>query len=363
MQNGKKIYFKNFDAIRAIAALVVLISHIELHKPDYGLIRFTVLNLIPLGTISVTLFFVLSGFLITYLLISEFNISHKINIKFFYLRRILKIWPLYFMLLLITFLFYKNSVPLSSWLYSIFFLPNIPFAKNALPSIIDPIWSIGIEEQFYLFFPILFFMNNLKKVFKTLFFLFFLLVGLRFFSNILNIEVIRDYLYLGRFDCMLLGSLSAFLFYFNNEYTNLLKLIYSWQTQLFSYGLLFFYLMVCVLYNVVIIHLVFAFLFAIILINLGTNKKSIIRLESKILSKIGVVSYGIYLTHQFTNYIVLKYIHFNNNYLENIGVYVISIILSIILATVLYYNFEIHFINLKKKFSYFEKERFTTNNN
>ncbi len=209
----QKIHFKNFDAVRALAALFVLISHLEFQKVDYHTPAFKSINLFPLGGISVTFFFVLSGFLICYLLIVEMKKNNAINIKHFYLRRILKIWPLYFLLLLFSFFIYHNRIPLNVWTYSIFFMPHVPFIEGNMPGLLDPIWSIGIEEQFYLFFPLIFLLKDLRKIFITLSILCMGLIGFKFYLVLIHSVFLKDYLYLARFDCMLLGAIFAFSYY------------------------------------------------------------------------------------------------------------------------------------------------------
>src|SRR5258705_12991462 len=94
-------WFYNFDGLRFFAALIVVITHIESIKKDFNLPSlynysfFT--NAAPL---AVTFFFVLSGFLIAYLLMHEQqkNAKGKINLFKFYRNRILRIWPLYYLL-------------------------------------------------------------------------------------------------------------------------------------------------------------------------------------------------------------------------------------------------------------------------
>jgi peptidoglycan/LPS O-acetylase OafA/YrhL len=102
-----KIYFGGLNELRAIAALGVVIHHIEQFKGMNGLmvsnvnLTFLIHNL---GKASVDLFFVLSGFLITYLLLEEkTNNNDCINIGKFYLRRIYRIWPLYYLIMFISF--------------------------------------------------------------------------------------------------------------------------------------------------------------------------------------------------------------------------------------------------------------------
>ena len=102
-----KIYFKGLAEIRALAAFFVIFHHIELYKHRDGLTSLydTPLSYFidALGKNGVYIFFVLSGFLITYLLLVEKKINTRINIRKFYFRRILRIWPLYYLIILISF--------------------------------------------------------------------------------------------------------------------------------------------------------------------------------------------------------------------------------------------------------------------
>src|SRR5690349_20307522 len=104
-----KIYFKNLDSIRFIAAMMVFLQHGISLSYRYLPIKNTVweklLNTISNGGTGVSIFFVLSGFLITYLLISEHELKTKISLKNFYIRRVLRIWPLYFLVVFFSFLF------------------------------------------------------------------------------------------------------------------------------------------------------------------------------------------------------------------------------------------------------------------
>src|SRR6266446_4521409 len=88
----KKVHFPNLTGLRFFAAMSVLIYHF------YGL---EVLN----GHYGVILFFVLSGFLITYLLLEEHDMYGTISLRQFYIRRILRIWPLYYWAIILSFIF------------------------------------------------------------------------------------------------------------------------------------------------------------------------------------------------------------------------------------------------------------------
>ena len=106
--------FNGLNSLRFIAALFVLMHHSETIKRKNGLNNLEWLGLFRNGGNAVTFFFVLSGFLITYLLLKEQDNTGEIKIKTFYLKRILRIWPLYFLIVLIGFIIMGVIYP---WMY------------------------------------------------------------------------------------------------------------------------------------------------------------------------------------------------------------------------------------------------------
>ena len=106
---NKSLHLKSLNEIRAIAALGVLVGHTGIGPSS-------------LAPRMVTVFFVLSGFLISYLLINEKEQTENIDIKKFYIRRTLRIWPLYFFYLLI--IVGTQGWSMNTWLY-VFFAGNI----------------------------------------------------------------------------------------------------------------------------------------------------------------------------------------------------------------------------------------------
>lgn len=95
------VFYKNLNSIRFIAASLVIVHHIEQLKFLNGLDNFSGKSIIFLfGKLGVNIFFVLSGFLITSLLLIEKEKFQKVDIGKFYMRRVLRIWPLYFLIVL-----------------------------------------------------------------------------------------------------------------------------------------------------------------------------------------------------------------------------------------------------------------------
>lgn len=144
-------YLPALDGFRGLAILVVVVSH-------YGLG-----HLIP-GGFGVTLFFFISGYLITRLLLAESEKDGRIDLKSFYLRRVLRLYPaLLFMVALavgITLLrgcgFQPGQVLSTLFYYRNYYMLYGGPGSFACTRIFDITWSLAIEEHFYLFFPLLF---------------------------------------------------------------------------------------------------------------------------------------------------------------------------------------------------------------
>ena len=163
--------------MRFFAALLVLLHHSATIGRKYGLFDLENVGLFRNGANAVNFFFVLSGFLITYLLQKEQSQTQNINIKQFYLRRIRRIWPLYFLLIAIGTIFLPLAISISgldyqmpysigqTWYYFLFFCPIMVLHIYG-HHLLEPLWSIGVEEIFYLMWAPLvkFFKKHLPEV-------------------------------------------------------------------------------------------------------------------------------------------------------------------------------------------------------
>lgn len=133
------------DGIRAVAVLIVMVSHAGLGK------------FIP-GGFGVTIFFFLSGYLITSLLRVEVTCNDRVDFKAFYIRRTLRIMPaLYVTLLILTAMFlagiFDDSVRQEAIPWDYVFLSNYSHFWGQEGGLPVPLWSLAVEEHFYLLFP------------------------------------------------------------------------------------------------------------------------------------------------------------------------------------------------------------------
>lgn len=179
-----KAYFPKLDSIRFYAFLLVLISHIYIfcYKASPETSQWFADNgpkIFAHGEIGVHIFFALSGFLIMLLAIREFKNKNSFSILGFFKRRILRIWPLYFLGLSLGLLIAggvaTDPVCINRFWY---FLGNTCMTQGLshsdLIALVGPLWSVSVEEQFYLTFPFLFAMGIflIKKLGKKVGWLF-----------------------------------------------------------------------------------------------------------------------------------------------------------------------------------------------
>lgn len=145
----------SLNGLRALSIFAVLISHAQarsFHLPNS-----------PGGQIGVNIFFVISGFLITLLLIKEEETHGTISLKNFFIRRSLRIFPVYFLLLLVYFLLQNLQVvniSQTSWISSLTYTRY--FFKGETET--GHLWSLSVEEHFYLIWPFVFVYLKEKKI-------------------------------------------------------------------------------------------------------------------------------------------------------------------------------------------------------
>lgn len=350
MQN--KTYFKGINGLRALAAISVVVFHLNMSFTQFGL---PLLRTIDLAGFGVSVFFAISGFLITYLLLKEKELN-QIDIKKFYIRRALRIWPLYFLVLILSLLtnFVYNIGPFTdSIFYYLFFAANIPFILNITLPLLGHYWSLGVEEQFYIFWPWL--ISKSSNILRTItiftIFYFSLRLIARFIDYKYGYALPYAIIHITRFDCMAIGAIGAVLLHQNNVFfmklsTHIITQIISWLVIIL---LMFNTFHIASVIDQEIVSIVTVFL----IINLSCNPKTIISMDYPVFDFLGKISYGIYVFHQLVIFFfskILIQIDLNEG-MKYLVAYIGVIGLTILLAFLSYEFFEKHFLVIKEKFS------------
>lgn len=146
---GSPYKLPSLDGWRAVSIALVLLAHSTFTRGFPTALNPVILDWFRAGSMGVLFFFVISGFLITWLLLQEQARHGAISLKHFYARRALRILPVYFFYLLVLGFLTRYSQPPFVW------LANATFTTNffEVPAGTDHFWSLGVEEQFYLLWP------------------------------------------------------------------------------------------------------------------------------------------------------------------------------------------------------------------
>ena len=376
-----KIFFPSLNGLRFIAAFVVIIHHLEQIKLFFGLpslfYRWYFIKIV--GELGVTLFFTLSGFLITYLLLAEKERFGTVFVKAFYIRRILRIWPLYYLIIILG-LFILPHIPYFQipvytegvhyrfgtkvFLYGILF-PNVVYNLYDYMPYLAQTWSIGIEEQFYLIWPWL-----MKWSRRYLLVLLTIVFSILLITNILYlfadhsvdisqastktkmITVAYRFFSLLRISCMAIGGIGAYFLYTDNQ--AVLRLLFQPSMQivtLISVLSLMFFGVEVPLVN----HEFYALFFIILILNLAANPKSLFNLEFKWLDYLGKISYSIYMWHGIAIIFGLHAARFFNPNLNdgwsNMVYYMVTFVITFMMSAASYEWFEMQFLRFKHLFA------------
>jgi len=368
----RPLYFPQLDIIRFFAALMIIVYHAYicwcgwykiprlLTVGDYktlSSIGKPIDQLIHNFPIGVDIFFFISGFLITFLLLKEKRNFGKIKLLNFYIRRSLRIWPLYFFLIAIA--------PLIVWWMraeSPNYLPNILFLNNfhtisteqwTFP--FSHFWSICIEEHYYILWPLLLTLIPRKHLPLLFVFTFSLSFGFKIYTMLATANSwLPIYMNtLSRMDVIVLGALVAYIHIDHPIRFSISKLATSVLVILIICFLAFDNLSnIDSMYSGVTKRFFYMLLIALSLMNFMFNPNVIIDAKKwNWLLYLGRISYGIYMYGNIIVVIVMVKImqaySINNIYLFFILVLTLSILIPIISYEIL----EKPFLKLKDKFA------------
>jgi peptidoglycan/LPS O-acetylase OafA/YrhL len=331
-------YRPEIDGLRAIAVISVILYHSQISIFGY--------QIFAGGFIGVDLFFVISGYLITYIILNELITTGKFSLKNFYERRVRRILPVLLLVMTVSLAFaWIYLLPDSlldfskSILYSLSFSSNFYFwhsgeAYGAQSSLLKPFlhtWSLSIEEQFYIIFPII--ILTIFKYFRKNFFLILILI---FTISIVfadwssrNYPSFSFYILPTRIWELLSGFIVAYFeikFGHRSKNQMLIRILPSTGLLLIGYSLWFF--------NDKIFHPSFYTITPIIgicLIIWFSDKNELITkiISSKLFVSIGLISYSLYIWH-YPIFAFARYTEFvQQNMYKKIFLAIIILVLSI----------------------------------
>lgn len=364
-----KVHFANLDGLRFMCFFMVFMSH-SFFSTDTTLLqsdfyKFMKLDVVRNGIMGVNFFFVLSGFLITFLLIREKQNYGKINIPHFWLRRILRIWPLYFGCVIFGFIIFpfiklklgQTPNETASPFYYISFLSNFDIINKGLPdcSVLGILWSVAIEEQFYLTWPIILAIIPVKKYWIPFAFIIAGSLVFRFYNDTYDMH---EYHTISCISDMAIGGLAAWLTRFEAFLLRIKNISKLTLIVLYSTFIIAFFFRDEVQFNFfygrLFERLFISIIAALIILEQCYCENSLFKFSrSKYLTRLGVISYGLYCLHFIGILIainIFKIIMPVQNYLQVfVLVPLFSLALTICIAYLSYRFFESPFLKLKKR--------------
>lgn len=346
-------YLPGLNGIRAIASVLVLIAHSN--KALSGILEIEDLPLSGNGLTGVTMFFVLSGFLITHRLLLESPTGH-INIGNFYIRRILRIFPLYyfylFLTLFITFIARPELIDLTVLPFYIFLCPNIPWIWSMGIPNLHHYWSLGVEEQFYLFWPIIFKLGSQKLLkISTVLFSTFFLIKVYLYSLESN-ALINSIIYSMGFPNILIGCIGAIIYHKDIDIIN--WIINCKVYQFLSWLILINFILGGWTGNFFQQEII-SFLTLLIIYGQVKISNRIINLDHPVLFFMGKISFGIYVYHPLVISLTKNLMGPYHLSLGGLGFsiffYLIILIVTLSVSYVSYQHFEKKFLYQKSSYS------------
>lgn len=364
----KNKYFDGLDVIRGSAIIMVLWWHLVVCiTPEANLPLFIrkILDYSGITWSGVDLFFVLSGFLITNILLNA-KVRHDGIFFFinFFVRRFFRIFPAYLLLLLL-FISFKylnihtlvNNSDLSHPIFSYFlFIQNFYMSEFGFgPYFLGATWSLAIEEQFYLFLPIFVYFFSNRQL--AIFFIFGILLAPIFRFFYLNTVLGSFVLLPSRMDSLFVGGAIA-LFYFNNYFNFSINTIM--RTMIISFVLLiptfvYFKWKLNLQIGSPLIHSLLSYIYGIVILYVVSQNFSLQNRYLKYMFNFfAKLSYPIYLFHEVILSLFHQFIFHlkpENKDLNSMVITIVSLIITILVSYVVHKLVEKPIIQFSKKFA------------
>jgi peptidoglycan/LPS O-acetylase OafA/YrhL len=371
-------HFAGLDGLRFISITFVVLHHLFHFKTNFGFTAYDVPALWRIGFYGIQFFFMGSGFLITYLLYHEQQTYGSISLKNFFLRRIMRIWPAYYLLIVLFLLalyqpFFRIPGATDTYLaadaatsnrFFLFFLPHIqPFLFPTAPYV-HHTYTIGIEEQFYVVWGLLFYI--FRKHMLIVFWVLLLAMPLLNFLHNLTFRYLQEtgsespllhrfnsavtYLKYSRFSTFAIGSLFGYAYFHRHPW------IYQFKKK-WVQAVVYLVLFCSVSFNLQIPFMEYEYislLMACLMLIATFRKESLLNYSAAGISYLGKISYGIYLFHIFAIVFACKLTALifptENHPGVTLLLCVVTIGLSVLFGELSYRYFETYFLRLKERF-------------
>jgi peptidoglycan/LPS O-acetylase OafA/YrhL len=372
-----KIHFHNLDILRFVCAAALAIAHSYeayfhwIGEPDFiqklPQLKPILEVLISNFALGVPMFFLISGFLITYLLLVEKNKQGTIDVGKFIIRRSLRIWPLYYLAIIMGIILVKLAHrDMPDILSTVFFINNFSTIKHQVWQFpFAHFWSLSIEEHFYLVWPLLVYLIPIKRLPWCIGILIIGAIVFRYYiPHLYEEQQIQYALYLhtlSRIDDILVGALLAW-WHFKKPFqpslsTSIRMMVYtlfilglfiSASSNFWEWGI----------YSVLFKKYIYLAVMGFWLINYLFNPKAFANFKHKnVFHYLGKISFGIYVYH---NMIIDVYISkfVKKLAIHNMMLYFICYFAFLFIISALSYElYEKYFLKLKNKFALIKTER------
>ena len=290
-----KKFIRCLDGWRGYAVFLVLIYHLLGQFAGSEIYHLLATYISPLGRKGVQIFFVISGYLIIGNIVNEISHHHFFSIRNFFVKRFFRILPPYYFYLavcLLVSLFRKDLVHPAEILRGVFFLTYIPIEKTLIYT--AHMWSLCLEEYFYLIISILFLFNakNSKHLTKIILFVLFILLSQ---GAVTILKIKSGFIYdLLEFRFMFMGGLIAIL---NKKYADKI----NWEKLVVARPIFLAFFTLLLFYTPPGYMLIFPVIIGITIHLTTINPTRFISIvfENRPISWLGTISYSVYLWNSF----------------------------------------------------------------
>jgi peptidoglycan/LPS O-acetylase OafA/YrhL len=369
---SRRVNFPNLDGLRFFAFLTVFLHHgfdPLAHVMDGTALERPVHVLFRSAWAGVSFFFVLSGFLITYLILTEIETTGTLDVISFYIRRVLRIWPLYYAVVIFAIVLYpvikgfagvSTNVEYGKAWYYFAFLGNfdvIHLGADRGAGSTNITWSVAIEEQFYLVWPLL------LRVFSRRLHAYVLcvIVGASFLFRLAHADssMVLYFHTMAVISDMAIGGLAAYLSINSEQFRRTFRdAKRRWLVATYVLGLILLIWGDAVFVGSVGIasgRIVFALFFAFVVLEQNFSERSFGKAGNlKMISRLGIYTYGLYLLHPIVITLLqgaLRYVrHEPSTIPGELAFGVVAFVGTIVVGYLSYTYFERPFLLLKSRF-------------